>query len=43
MIEYEGDNNIMTDDKAPVELLGMEVKDGINYKNTIHLMNFIMN
>lgn len=29
MIEYEGDNNIMTDDKAPVELLGMEVIDDL--------------
>lgn len=29
MIEYKGGNNIMTDDKAPVELLGMEVIDDL--------------
>ena len=29
MQEYEGQDRILTDDKAPVELLGMEVLDEI--------------
>ena len=29
--DYIGNNHILTDDKAPVELLGMRVLDELNY------------
>ncbi len=41
MMKYEAGNNIMTDDKAPVELLGMKqidliIKDEVSYYKTIY-------
>ena len=39
--DYEGKDRILTDDKAPVELLGMKVLDEIMGKNWIIIGNCI--